>query len=752
MLRFSEVKQVDEGVDRANELNIFHSLKGGEYLARTRVRENPGWERADSSADPRKLLRKPIRIDPGVPSVTARHGCIEVTHPQMYADELALRAFEGHLAACAEPVANLAAHATQAGELIAHSADHHQPPCVRGLLSVCEILSFIENRLPQEARGNSGADVENRAVAEQVAVGPEVALASKQRANLQVPESRRDQHPIDVVGVANRTGERKQQVSESWSGAADEPEIKRPKPWVENKHCVSQDNMVVLSSEVRSRSLTASALSGGLWTAVQTVANRVVSLVGALVTTHFIDPGALGVASIALGVQAIVTLLQPFTLGDVLLARPTVMETVARRATLMGVSAGLATGLVGILAAPAVAGWFDDDRLWIACILVCLRPLAESFLVLPQARLRRELRFKEISIADGCCFAGATLLSVAMAWAGCGYMSLILPQLIFAVLRTGIYGILAGRLAIDRDRGSSADVPSTWVLWREYLLSGFGQYVHGGLIFATPLVIGYFCSEASSGHYSLAFSLAASVNGVVAVAMGLVLQPIFAQMGTDRERQSTAFLRACSTIAAIAMPLSMLQGLLAPLIFQAFLDDKWSPAATMAQLLSVGQGFYFAVNPAMGLLKAQGRFGTFLAWQAVQFIVVLSTMSIIGAVSDDGAVYWIVFVSSAYHLISSPFGVWICVRANKTPMQSVAVFASPVLACSVGLFAGLILQKLVVNCYPPDAQASRWRELLDLALLPAIAAPASFAAIRVLSPEVWRDLRMVAGALASKCR
>ncbi len=36
-------------------------------------------------------------------------------------------------------------------------------------------------------------------------------------------------------------------------------------------------------------------------------------------------------------------------------------------------------------------------------------------------------------------------------------------------------------------------------------------------------------------------------------------------------------------------------------------------AIAMTQVLCVGQAFYFPVNPAMGLLKAQGRFAAFFA-------------------------------------------------------------------------------------------------------------------------------------------
>lgn len=186
-----------------------------------------------------------------------------------------------------------------------------------------------------------------------------------------------------------------------------------------------------------------------------------------------------------------------------------------------------------------------------------------------------------------------------MAWAGAEFLSIVLPQIAFTDVRAPLYR-----------RASPAPVShSAWIateagsIFRAYWLSGLGQFVHGGLLIATPLVIGQFANERGVGLYSMSFALSASINSVVAVSLGLVLQPVFAQMSGDYDRQAAAFLRACRTIAAIAIPVCLLQSALAPTAFHVFLPERWMGAIAMTQVLCVGQACCFPVNPAMGLPK-----------------------------------------------------------------------------------------------------------------------------------------------------
>ena len=457
---------------------------------------------------------------------------------------------------------------------------------------------------------------------------------------------------------------------------------------------------------------------------MQVVVNKAASLVGTLLTMYLLAPDLFGVAAIATSILAYVALLPAFTLSDVLLARPAEAPGVLRAASRLCATVTLAT--VALLMS---VGWWTahscgDDRILAACAVLSLRPIAELLLFVPQTALRLRLDFGRMARIDALTQCGSTALTVAMAWLGAGYVSLLLPQSLAVLARAVLYARSAGPLA-----GETPSVPRQWKrLLSDYWMSGLGQYVHGSLLVAPPLVLASFCDSTTVGWYSTAFALSTSFNTVVAVSIGLVLQPIFAQMGDDIERQRQAFVRACAVIAALAMPVCLCQAACVGPAFSLFLPDKWGGAAVFCQLMSAGQAFYFAVNPAMGLLKAQGRFSTFFAWQGVQLAVVVAAMVVAGWASPEPGLA-IIAVFGFYHLVFSPIGIALCVPSGHGLGRAlVDVFLRPLAAsaCAIGPAAA-------VFAFIGDGPALR---LAALVALPAVTVVTYPLWLRLFAPEI----------------
>lgn len=496
------------------------------------------------------------------------------------------------------------------------------------------------------------------------------------------------------------------------------------------------------SAPLDGRSLRSQAVSGGLWTGAQVVVNKVFSLGGTVAMMYLLNPEQYGLASIATSLLAAVTLLAPFTLSDVLLARPSEVDRLMGTANRLCIAVTALSILALMAIAPWASGHYRQPAIIGACLVMALRPITDLMLLAPQTRLRAQLRFKTLASVDAVTQSLAILLGIAMAWAGAGFLSIVLPQ----IASTGARALLYRRACPP-----PASQP-TWIsaeampMLRAYWLSGLGQYVHGGLFVATPLVIGQFAGDQEVGLYSMAFALSASVNVVVAVSMGLVLQPVFAQMSGDYDRQSAAFLRACRTIAAIAMPICLLQAVLAPAGFHVFLPERWAGAIAMTQVLCLGQAFYFPVNPAMGLLKAQGRFAAFFAWQAVQLVLALAAMFAAGYLMRERPALAVVAVAAAFPVISSPFGVWLAIRHRKSGTGgTLSIFGAPTLASAIAIGPTYAACELLL----PHGSARDWTELVAVPVVAALAFPAL---LRVLAPDLQRELLSTTRSVAGRLR
>ncbi len=465
-------------------------------------------------------------------------------------------------------------------------------------------------------------------------------------------------------------------------------------------------------------------MHGGLWTGAQVVVNKVFALLGTLALMYLLVPEQFGVASVALSIQALLNALPAFTLSDVLLSDPKRCAVLLPRATRICAVVTAFTSAIIVVGSYAAARHFAQPGLETAGWIMALRPIADLLLFGPQTLWRAHLGFRHMARIDAVSQVASTVMSVAMAYAGAGFASILLPPILFTAVRAAWYGTPGKSVASEPADRSNAP------LWKPYFLSGLGQYVHGGLIMIPPILIAQFSDEVHAGWFSAAFSLSASTNSVVAVSIGLVLQPIFAQMSGDRKRQIRAFVRACSAIAAVAMPVCLLQAVLIGPSFRLALPERWGGAIQMAAVMSVGQAFYFAVNPAMGLLKAQGRFSAFFVWQSVQLAFVTAGMLAARAIPGKDPALAIVGVYGLYHLLASPVGVALCVRGAVGRVAAIReVFLRPGLSAIIAILPASIALELLPPGAPGDVARIVVVPIIALVTYPAIlrrVAPATY--------------------------
>ena len=484
------------------------------------------------------------------------------------------------------------------------------------------------------------------------------------------------------------------------------------------------------------------AVSGGLWSLAQVLANKGLSLVGTFALMYLLGPVDYAVAGIALSIQSFLTFMPAFTLGDALLARASEVTRLLGTAIRVCAVVTLATSVMLVAAGPWAAIVYDQPALTAACACIALRPLVELALLGPQTRLRVQLAFRSLSVIDAGCQAGATVASILLAAAGGGWVSLILPQIAFTGLRAALYHRASGAA----EHGSHWLTSESRGLLAAYALSGLGQYVHGGLLMLPPLVIGWFADTEQVGLFSMAFTLSASINVVVAVSIGLVLQPVFARMAGDSNRQASAFLRSCATIAAVSMPLCMCQAAIVGPAVRVMLPERWEGAEAMAVLLSLGQAFYFAVNPAMSLLKSQGRFTAFLAWQGAQLVVVGTAMVVAGHLASSDPATAITAIAGLYTLVWSPIGVWLCIRDLRGAWsRSVLLFLRPAFAAALAIgpawfaFVGF------------GGTGSAW-DIARIVALPLVAVLAFPPMLRVIDRDSFNECLHVIRAVRARVR
>lgn len=417
------------------------------------------------------------------------------------------------------------------------------------------------------------------------------------------------------------------------------------------------------------------AVQGAGWGTAQAFLNKVATAVAMFVVSLALSPESMGMASVALAVAGLLVVMPPSVMGDVLIANARRPRATDRACRTVAMVTGLLTALLMVTCAIPISAAYDEyppGKLAALIALLAVRPAAEAFAVAPLSDLRAGFRYRAVALIDGAVQLGATGTTVAMALLGAGAPSLVAPQVLAAAAKA------VGYRAATPNAGKKESKAPRWVtkrVAREFVTASVAQYVHNVVFALPPLALGLFADAAETGYFGFAFILATQGTVIIGAQLVLVLQPVFGHLHGDPERQDRAYIRVLTTVSAIAVPVALLQAALATPLFSLLFSPRWDGALATFVVLSVSQALYFGVSPTIALMKAQGRFGTFFAWQVAHLCVAAVAYSI--AATKGGALA-VALADLAVWTASAPFAVWLSARrVGLSPWGVLLIFARP---------------------------------------------------------------------------
>jgi PST family polysaccharide transporter len=485
------------------------------------------------------------------------------------------------------------------------------------------------------------------------------------------------------------------------------------------------------------------AVSGTWWSAFQGVANKAATMASMLVVGRFLAPGEYGAAALVLGIGGFIVLLPPAVMGDVLLSFGAEAPRLRRLARRIALVSAVLSSVAIVAAIPVFIGLypnFPGGTLTALLLVFAVRPLADAVAVAPLVELRGSLRFVSIAAIDGGVQFLATLFTIGLAAGGAGALALVMPQALASVVKAVLY-VLAARPGADgppQARPMDADDASERkILLRQFTVAALAQHAHTLISNLPMLVLGMLSTETETGLYTFAFYLSIQATYVISYQVAIVLQPIFVRLGSDPVRQASGFLRVLAAVGSIAVPLSLLQGVLAEPLLRLLFGERWLEAIPTFAALSVGQAFFFAVAPTMAMLRAQGRFVALLLWQVVQLLL---SAGCYAAAARHGALP-VAVVDSAVWMIAVPLVAWYCVRGRGAGMAAVlGALGSPWLTA-------LPIAAAAWGCWLLLAPHGLAGVVISVLVVGPVAGVAALFAIRISQPAVYAELApAVAGA------
>ena len=381
------------------------------------------------------------------------------------------------------------------------------------------------------------------------------------------------------------------------------------------------------------------ARQGLVWMASSTFIWQMISWIITLVTARLLLPEDYGIIAMNDLLYPYLMMVSSLGLTNWIVQREEWNEEIEKTINALLILAGLLSSLVGFFGASLIAVYFREPRAEALFQFGAVMYLIRGFQIIPEARLRRELKFKPIAILNVVLGIMRGLLQVALAFAGLGYWSLVI-------------GTVVRELAYLVCLGSIAGFPKG-IAWNKEVVRDsltYGLTATGAsvlwIIFSSAdnIIVGRLFGVEVLGFYAMAFYLCdmplSKLNSIVAP----ILTPYFSRIRDDINLFRESFLKINAAVVVIVAPTLIGMAIVAPVMIPLLLGDKWNGAVLPLQVLS-GVGLLRAItNSGSAVLYALNKPRQVLYWCAVNATLLPIGFYVLGKYMGIYGVYlaWII--------------------------------------------------------------------------------------------------------------
>jgi PST family polysaccharide transporter len=427
-----------------------------------------------------------------------------------------------------------------------------------------------------------------------------------------------------------------------------------------------------------------------MWSVGASTGTRVIGLIGTLFMTGLLNPDVVGEVSSALVIGQTANWVSNWGFNQYMIVHGVKGDDQTFHVAVMNLVLGF-VALCAVAGAGAVfAPVFHAPHLTAYLPGLTLSILIRRIGAVPDKVLAREMRFRELAIANGLGDLTYTLTAIGLAaTTTLGGQAIVIGNIVQSTVTTAL---------ILRATGLGWFRPTAWRWQRVREIVRFGvplglaQLFDFGTRYWDNLAFGKFFGQTEVGLYNMAYNLADIPAVQVGEQISGVLLPAMASL--DTKDRKTALIRSTALMSLLVFPLAVGLGVVSPTLIGAMLNVKWqgvAPLLTVLSVLSVVRPMGWGVT---AYLSAFSRTRTIMLLQALKLVLLFGCMfacASLGPLWTAGAV-GLAFgaqslVAIGLIIVTDDVPAWPIVGAVVRPLAACGAMAVAVLGARHGLLA-----------------------------------------------------------------
>lgn len=427
-------------------------------------------------------------------------------------------------------------------------------------------------------------------------------------------------------------------------------------------------------------SISQAVISGIRWSAGVRLLSQISTWAITLIVMRLLVPADYGLVAMASVFVGLAAMLSELGLGMSVVQAKEINESQLRQ--LFGIILVVQLCIFSFLAfsAPVIATFFSEPRVSSVVQALAVQFIFGAFGVIPDALLKRDLRYKTRSVIELMAAIAASVLTLAFAFSG-----------------MGVWSLVVGSLGSQLIKAVMLNVSAPFFKWPRFSLTGMrGHASFGGQLTLTQILgfvftqidvflVGRILGKEALGQYSVGVHLASLPNQRISAIINQVSFPAFARMQDNMAQLHSSVLLGVRMLAIVGFPILWGISSVAPEFVEIVLGTKWMSSVLPLQLLSLVMPLRLIGNFLPNATQAVGRPDVFLKNYVFATLIMAPAFAVgiqfglIGVCMAWVIAFPIVFLQSAVRNLRT-LGIRV---AEFMRMMAPAVLASVIMYASV---------------------------------------------------------------------
>lgn len=370
-------------------------------------------------------------------------------------------------------------------------------------------------------------------------------------------------------------------------------------------------------------SLSNKVFSATVWSALERFGQQGVLIIVQLVLAAKLGPEVFGLLAMLLIFYAVAQSLVNSGFSFALIQKQEIDSLDCSSMFYFNIVLGVVVAGAMCAVSPLVAWFYGKPILQPMMCALAIVPFINSFGLVQETLLRRELKFKRLMIATFPATVLSGAIGIVLAYNGWGVWSLVIQMVSLRFIWVGLMWF-ASAWRPTREF-SAAALKKMFGFGSKVMVEGLATVIFDNLYL---LVIGKVFDAVSLGLYSNARKLQHLVSVNLTAILSRVAFPVFSRLQDDTERMRRGFSRAVGILILFNGLICALMVATADPLFRGVLGNEWIGSIPYFQWLAAVALFYPLSSVNLNVLIALGRSDLFLMVGVVKKVLIVLNLAI----------------------------------------------------------------------------------------------------------------------------